>query len=236
MELEALARACQASMSSWSSSNGAPGRNMPSRVTTRLTCVSTGMSCIPKENSSTQAAVLRPTPGRRGELVARLGDGEVRKVVEADRRPAARGGSPGCARTSGDAGRRAGWPPRRPSRGASRTALPGREALAQPQVGDVAVAVVGRLRQDGEDQLVERAAVRRGERDAVDGPQAVADGDARGGGSGVQSRRGTVEVSQGRATVSARVSRFGADAGTNMPGGRRCWGRSASRALVACLR
>ena len=38
------------------------------------------------------------------------------------------------------------------SSGASRTASQG-EALAQAQVGDVAVAVVGRLREDGEDQL-----------------------------------------------------------------------------------
>ena len=40
--------------------------------------------------------------------------------------------------------------------GASRTASQDGEALAQPHVGDVAVAVVGRLREDGEDQLVER--------------------------------------------------------------------------------
>ena len=39
--------------------------------------------------------------------------------------------------------------------------LPGREALAQAQEGDVAVAVVGRLRQDGEHELGERVAVRR---------------------------------------------------------------------------
>src|SRR4051794_41951231 len=40
--------------------------------------------------------------------------------------------------------------------------LPAREALAQAQERDVAVAVVGRLREDREDQLVEPAAVRRG--------------------------------------------------------------------------
>ncbi len=50
-------------MSSWSSENGAPARNSPSRVPTRETCVSTGTSRIPKLNSSTHAAVLRPTPG-----------------------------------------------------------------------------------------------------------------------------------------------------------------------------
>ena len=52
------------SISSWSSSNGAPGRNSPSRVPTRETWVSTGTSCIPNANSRTHAAVLRPTPGR----------------------------------------------------------------------------------------------------------------------------------------------------------------------------
>ena len=53
--------------------------------------------------------------------------------------------------------------------------LPGREALAQAQVGDVAVAVVRRLRQDGEDELGDRVAVRRQRRDAVDLAQALAD-------------------------------------------------------------
>ena len=53
--------------------------------------------------------------------------------------------------------------------------LPRREALAQALVGDVAVAVVRRLRQDGQDQLVERLLVRRHDRHAVDLAQAVAD-------------------------------------------------------------
>ena len=53
--------------------------------------------------------------------------------------------------------------------------LPAREALAQPQEGDVAVAVVRRLREHGEDQLVESVPVRRRGRDAVDRPQPVAD-------------------------------------------------------------
>ena len=51
---------------------------------------------------------------------------------------------------------------------------PAREARAQPQEGDVAVAVVRRLREDGEDQLVERPPVRRRRRPAVDEPQPVA--------------------------------------------------------------
>ena len=70
----------------------------------------------------------------------------------------------------------AAWLDRRLDVGERRVAdrLPRLEALAQPQERDVAVAVVGRLRQDGEDQLVDRPAVRRRERDAVDLPQAVA--------------------------------------------------------------
>ena len=51
------------SISSWASSNVAPGRNSPRRVPTRKTCVSTGTSGRPYENSRTHAAVLRPTPG-----------------------------------------------------------------------------------------------------------------------------------------------------------------------------
>jgi hypothetical protein len=51
---------------------------------------------------------------------------------------------------------------------------PGAEALAQAQERDVAVAVVGRLGQDGEDQLVEAVAVRRRDRAPVDEPQPVA--------------------------------------------------------------
>ena len=63
--------------------------------------------------------------------------------------------------------------------------LPAREALAQAQEGDIAVAVVGRLREDREDQLVEPVAVRRRGRDAVELTQPVADpAHARRGGSG----------------------------------------------------
>ena len=47
------------------------------------------------------------------------------------------------------------------STGASRTASQVSKRVAQAQVGDVAVAVVGRLREDGEDQLGDRVAVRR---------------------------------------------------------------------------
>ena len=60
--------------------------------------------------------------------------------------------------------------------------LPAREALAQGQVGDVAVAVVGRLRQDGQDQLGDRVPVGLGQRDAVHEPQAGRGSRARAGG------------------------------------------------------
>jgi hypothetical protein len=57
-----------------------------------------------------------------------------------------------------------GSPPRplRPARadGLPVDVAPVAEALAQAQEGDVAVAVVRRLRQDGEDELVERRVVR----------------------------------------------------------------------------
>ena len=51
--------------------------------------------------------------------------------------------------------------------------LPDGEALAQAQVGDVAVAVVRRLREDRQDELGERVAVRRRDRDAVDARRAA---------------------------------------------------------------
>ena len=53
--------------------------------------------------------------------------------------------------------------------------LPRRQPLAETQVGDVAVAVVGRLREDGEHELRERVAVGAHQRDAVHLPQAFAD-------------------------------------------------------------
>ena len=58
--------------------------------------------------------------------------------------------------------------------GASRTASQLPKRVAQAQERDVAVAVVGRLREDGEDQLVEPVAVRRGDRPAVELTQPVA--------------------------------------------------------------
>ena len=67
---------------SWSSSNGAFGRNRPSRVPTRETWVSTGTSRIPSANSSTQAAVLRPTPGSEVRYSLRLRHWLARQPVE----------------------------------------------------------------------------------------------------------------------------------------------------------
>ena len=61
------------------------------------------------------------------------------------------------------------------STGASRTARQSREAGRAAQVGDVAVAVVGRLREDGQDQLGDRVAVRRQRRHAIRGGEAPAD-------------------------------------------------------------
>ena len=59
--------------------------------------------------------------------------------------------------------------------GASRTCSQRRQALAQAQVGDVAVAVVGRLREHRQHELGDRIAVRAHQRDAVHLAQAVAD-------------------------------------------------------------
>ena len=59
--------------------------------------------------------------------------------------------------------------------GASRTAAQSANRSRSARIGDVAVAVVGRLREDGEDQLVEALPVRRGERTAVDEAEAIAD-------------------------------------------------------------
>ena len=60
------------------------------------------------------------------------------------------------------------------STGASRTASHAVEAVAQAQEGDVAVAVVGRLREHGQHQLAERVAVGLHHRDPVHRAQALA--------------------------------------------------------------
>ena len=138
-----------------------------SRAPTRETCVSTGTSRAPKLKSSTHAAVLRPTPGRavsspsgasgpavcsRWSQRERITD-RVEDRLDADaldlRDPA------GPDRLLDLLHRRVA------------DGLPRSEPLAEAQVGDVAVAVVGRLAEDGEDQLVERRVVRGQGGDAV---------------------------------------------------------------------
>ena len=132
---------------------------------------------------------LAPDAGERGEVALRLGYWLAGQPVE--RQGVVQGDA---ARRSvlwrglGDRGedrldpcrldlRDAAWPDRLLDLVDRRVAhvLPRREALAQRQIGDVAVAVVGRLREDGEDQLGDRMSVRLGQRDAVDEPQPVAD-------------------------------------------------------------
>ena len=109
---------------------------------------------------------MRPDAGQRDEVVARLLERHARQPVERQLQA-------GIARLRGDraqdrldARRLDLRDPARADRlldlghGASRTASHVGKALAQAQVGDVAVAVVGRLREDRQDQLGDRMAVR----------------------------------------------------------------------------
>ncbi len=92
-----------ASIVSWSSSNGAPGRNSPSRQPTRETCVSTGTSRIPSANSSTQAAVLRPTPGSEVRYPCASGTGwPASQSSDRASGPGGRGGAPSGRGAVGD--------------------------------------------------------------------------------------------------------------------------------------
>ena len=61
------------------------------------------------------------------------------------------------------------------STGASRTVSQLGNRWRRAEVGDVAVAVVGALGEDGENELGDRVAVGLGQRDAVDVTEAVAD-------------------------------------------------------------
>ena len=158
-------------ISSWSSSNGAPSAGTgPQPRPTRETCVSTGTSRRPRAKSSTQAAVLRPTPGSR-QVRQPLPHARPRAaIVElplalSQPRPIARRIAWIRIDLTCREAARAGSPPRPPRSGASLTASQPSEAPAQPQEGDVAVAVVGGLPEDGQDQLVERPLVRRRARD-----------------------------------------------------------------------
>ena len=135
--------------------------------------MSTGTSGRPNANSSTQAAVLRPTPGsavryaRASSTGSSAEEREVRRVRQRAQDLLDPHGL--LAVQAAGLDRRLDLLQRRVAH-----LLPGREARAQAQVGDVAVAVVGRLREHGEDQLLEPVAVRRRDRPAVDEPQPIA--------------------------------------------------------------
>ena len=149
--------------------------------------MSTGTSGRPNENSSTQAAVLRPTPGSAAE--------ESRASLERRVAPARRGRrrrarSRICLIRTAFVG---ASPPGRiasstSSSGASRTSSQDSKRSRRRRVGDVAVAVVRVLRQHGQHQLVDRRAVRAQHRLAVLRAQAVADRAQRGGGRGASHR------------------------------------------------
>ena len=123
---------------------------------------------------STQAAVLRPTPGSE----SRNSSDSSRGAVSVQSRS---GCSPSCSRIAWIRG--AFCLARPPGRIASSTSLdrrvadllPGGEALAQGGEGAVAVAVVGVLGEHRLDQLGDRLPVRLVDRLPVHLPQAVAD-------------------------------------------------------------
>ena len=153
-----MAASAKRSISSWASSNEAPGRNRPSRVPTRKTCVSTG--------TSRQPVGEQEDAGRR--LAA-----DARAARRGSRAPPRRGAVSSQRRSSPSRARRIFWMTfdfvgaRPPGRIASSTSSEGRRARPSQSgsaraaaVGDVAVAVVRVLRQDREDQLVDRRAVR----------------------------------------------------------------------------
>ena len=129
---------------------------------------------MPQVKISTQAAVLRPTPGSE----SRNSSDSSRGAVSVQSRS---GCSPSCSRIAWIRG--AFCLPRPPGRIASSTSLdrrvahllPGREALAQGGEGAVAVAVVGVLGEHRLDQLGDRVPVRLVDRLPVHLPQPVAD-------------------------------------------------------------
>ena len=116
---------------------------------------------------------LAADAGERDELGARVGDVQVREVVE-------RGRIVELAQDRLDPGRLDAADPARADRrldvGVRGVADlgPAAEPRAEAQERDVAVAVVRRLAEHREDQLVERLPVRRRARAAVDEPQPVA--------------------------------------------------------------
>src|SRR4051794_30386933 len=122
---------------------------------------------------------LAPDAGQRREQRAGLRDPHLGKVVE--RRLAVRGRRQ-LAQDLLDA---RGLRRRQAARADRRLDLversvahgdPVREAVAQPQIRDVPVAVVRRLREDGQDELGDRVAVRTQARNAVGRRQPATDG------------------------------------------------------------
>ena len=123
---------------SWARSADAPAGITAIRVVTRWTCVSTGMSGSPKQNSSTTEAVLGPTPSRRTQPVA--SSPRLHRADRARSRRAPRGSGaapPGCGAPSAAPVRPRRWPtrPPRPARGRRRpspgTAWPARRTRAR---------------------------------------------------------------------------------------------------------
>ena len=163
---------------------GAASRRAPPRATrragtARAACRRGARACRPARRAGrTRTAARRPRScaprpaartGSRGLLERRRL--EPREVVAAERAQ----DRPGCAPPWCGRGRPGGSPPRPRRRGASRTVVPRVEALAQPLVGHVAVAVVRVLGQHREHELVDRRAVGARQRPAVRRAQPVAD-------------------------------------------------------------
>ena len=166
---------------------GAFGSHSPRRPPTRETCVSTGTSRRPQVKSSTQAAVLRPTPGSAHRKSRALGQRRVARPVEIERLDRPQDLLDAHRLDLRDAARPDRLLDLLDRRVAHR--LPRREALAQAQVGDVTVAVVGRLAEDGQHELRDGVAVGRGARHAVDLGQAGADRADAAGGQGAPTQR-----------------------------------------------
>ena len=129
---------------------------------------------MPQVKISTQAAVLRPTPGSESRNSSDSSRGAVSVQSRSGWSPSRsriawiRGAF--CLREAAGADRLLDLVDRRVA-----DLLPGREALAQRGEGAVAVAVVGVLGEDGLDQLGDRVAVRLVDRLPVHLPQPVAD-------------------------------------------------------------
>src|SRR6266487_2398452 len=131
---------------------------------------------------------LAPDAGQRAQVGLRLGHGRVAHPAQVERIPdRLEDGLDAHGLDLRDPARPDGLldlPHRRVADGPPR-----REALAQAQEGDVAVAVVGRLREHGEDELADRVLVRCHDRHAVHRAQALAHGPhAAGGGSAPGAR------------------------------------------------